>query len=326
MNAQTLTTPKMTTLDYLEQNKLTTDDLDIDVNYYINEFLVESSLNMIFAQASQGKSFLVLAIAIKLLRENRIKKCLYLDLDNSTMALKSRSLDTLISENTNLTYIHSSKTERDGSEILFSLGNEVDTESKSLTGYLIIIDSIRDFMGGRDLNSDRDIIPVMKNLKKLREAGATIIFLHHTQKDSNGAMYKGSTSFIDSVDVSFKLESTKTDSNSLDYSLSVFKDRIPVNNASFTLNTDTFNLTRNDYSFNKLDPNEKDLIKKVQETLNTNPDGMNQSQLLTSLNKRVDDKTTIKNLKKFVDIYWNISTHPTKSNNITYFPLEQKVA
>ena len=317
------TTTPMTVLDYLELNKLTPADLEIDVNYYINEFLVESSLNMIFAKASQGKSFLVLAIAIKLLRENRIKKCLYFDYDNSTMALKSRSLDRLTTENKNLTYIHSSKTEIDGSELLFKLGSEADTEAKSLTGYLIIIDSIRDFMGGRDLNSDKDIIPVMKNLKKLRESGATIIFLHHTQKDSNGAMYKGSTSFIDSVDVAFKLESIQVDGKTLDYELSVFKDRIPVNKAEFRLDTTTFNLFRNDYAINKLDPKEQNLIPKVQKVLEENPNGLNQSQLTNSLSKIGSAKTIIKYLDKFQGTYWIKSNGFRKGNAILYYPLQQ---
>ena len=59
--------------DFFDEYKLTAEDLHEDVTYLVNDFLVEQSITMIFAKASQGKSYFVLFLALKLLREKKIK-------------------------------------------------------------------------------------------------------------------------------------------------------------------------------------------------------------------------------------------------------------
>ncbi|WP_257936089.1 hypothetical protein [Campylobacter lari] len=47
------------------------------------------------------------------------------------------------------------------------------------------------------------MIKVFNELQKIRDNGATIIFLHHQPKqkpDENNKVYKGATTFLDSVD------------------------------------------------------------------------------------------------------------------------------
>ncbi|WP_277620714.1 hypothetical protein [Campylobacter blaseri] len=51
------------------------------------------------------------------------------------------------------------------------------------------MDSIRDFMRG-DMTKDKDVIPVLENLKSLRSKGATVIFLHHQTKQKMEKMIK----------------------------------------------------------------------------------------------------------------------------------------
>ena len=312
-------------ITYLQVNKLVPADLDIEVNYLINEFLIESSLNMIFASAGQGKSFLILSIAIKLLQEGKVKKCLYLDMDNSTMALKSRQLDELLINNPDLYYIHHSKTDRSASDILFQLADEVNIEAKSLQGYLIVFDSIRDFLGGRDMNSDKDIMPVMEAMKKLREAGATIVFLHHAKKDTDAKneVYKGSTSFMDSVDVSYHLQSKKESENNLSYSLTVAKDRIPVNNGSFSLDTNTLSLTQQNYQLSGLTSPQQKFIADIETALALNPMGINQSKLLLAIGTNSDNKTARKYLQQFSDQFWISKRTPEAKNSLNYFPLKE---
>lgn len=310
---------------YLQVNKLVPADLDIEVNYLINEFLIESSLNMIFASAGQGKSFLILSIAIKLLQEGKVKKCLYLDMDNSTMALKSRQLDELLTNNPDLYYIHHSKTDRSPSDILFQLADEVNIEAKSLEGYLIVFDSIRDFLGGRDMNSDKEIMPIMNAMKKLREAGATIVFLHHAKKDTDAKkeVYKGSTSFMDSVDVSYHLQSKKDSANKLSYSLTVAKDRIPVNNSAFSLDTKTLSLTQQNYTLKELKPKEQEFIADVIKVLEPLTVGINQTNLLLALGTDNDNKTARKRLQMFSDQFWITKRTPEAKNSLNYFPLKK---
>jgi len=306
-------------LNFFSYNKLTPKDLDIKVNYLMHEFLVEQSLNMIFAAAGQGKSYCILAIAIKLLVEGKINKCIYLDMDNSTIALKTRGLDTLIDNNPNLEYLHHSKVENIADK-LFTLADSIPVGEKALQSYMIVIDSIRDFLGGRDMNSDKELKPVLDKLKKLREAGATIVFLHHMPKDST-EVYKGSTSFNDSVDVSYRLTSEKPSKNILDYSLSVYKERIPVNHASFKLNTNTLELVSQNYVLNSLDQPQQKFIADVENILEDNIDGINQTNLLLALGKKKDDKTALKYLKTFDSQFWKSTRIPEIKNSLNYYPM-----
>lgn len=311
-------------LNHCTSKKLTVEDLDIEVEYLMNEFLVKESLNMIYASAGQGKSFNVLAIANTLLLEGKIKQCLYLDMDNGTIALKSRGLDTLIDKHNNLHYIHHSKIDMQGSVLLEKLASEADTERRSLLDYLIVFDSIRDFIGGRDMNSDKEIMPVLNALKKLREAGATVVFLHHSKKDSNGniEMYKGSTAFMDSSDVVYLLQSEKKDQKTLAYALTVMKDRLPVADSAFLLNTKTFSLTQQNYDLNRLTDAQRQMIKEVEAVLYNHQNGINQTNLLKAINKTNDDKTARKYLKQFSGQFWKSKIVPEAKNSINYFPID----
>ena len=310
-------------LNHCTSKKLTVEDLDIEVEYLMNEFLVKESLNMIYASAGQGKSYIVLSIAVTLLLEGKIKKCLYFDMDNGTIALKSRGLDTLIAQHDSLQYIHHSKIDMQGSVILEKLALEANTEHKSLEDYLIVFDSIRDFVGGRDMNSDKEIMPVLNSLKKLREAGATVVFLHHAKKDSDGRkeVYKGSTSFIDSTDVAYLLQSEKKNQKTLSYSLTVMKDRLPVADSAFLLDTKTFSLTQQNYDFNRLTDAQRQMIKEVEAVLNNHQNGINQTNLLKAINKTNDDKTARKYLKQFSGQFWKSKVNPETKNSLNYFPI-----
>ncbi len=312
-----------TVIDYLIANKLTINDLNVEVDYLIEGFLIKQSLTMIFASAGQGKSFLVLALAIKLLDARRINRCIYLDMDNSTMALKARELDKIVESHPNLHYIHHSKIKNSAKNLLETLAKEANIDEKSLNDTLIIFDSIRDFLGGRDMNSDRDVIPMMDNLKRLREAGATIIFLHHTSrsKEANTSQYKGSSSFLDSVDVAYELKSEKTSPRHLEYQLMVHKDRIPVNNTSFSLETEPISLTLKDFTIESLAKNEKHIVVKVKKVLETQVKGINQSQLLTAIGSSSDDKTSRKVLDKHIGTHWLCENNPQQNNSKNYYPI-----
>ena len=92
------------------------------------------------------------------------------------------------------------------------------------------------------MNNDQDIIPIMEKLKLLRDAkGMTIIFLHHTPKNDQ-MQYKGSTSFIDSVDFAYVLEPHHTKST-LNFKFIGAKKRIGGENFSLNINLNTHDTT-----------------------------------------------------------------------------------
>lgn len=309
-------------LNYLMANQLTADDLNEEVEYLIENFLVKSSLNVFFAKAGQGKSFLMLALAVSLIKGGQIEQCIYLDMDNSKAALKNRNIDKLLVKHPELTYIHNSKIYEDSSGIIDKLASDARKYNDAFKGVLFIFDSIRDFMGGRDMNSDRDIMPLMAQLKELREAGATIIFLHHTTKESDGQLFKGSTSFIDSVDVGYAL-SSKRSGNHLSYQLMVYKDRISVESCAFELNTETMELQSENLKIASMSEHEASFVQDVQGWLAFyGNDGVKQSELLKRVGKSPDDKTARKYLQKHIDDMWKVEKRPAENNATYYFPME----
>ena len=305
--------------DFFDEYKLTAEDLHEDVTYLVNDFLVEQSITMIFAKASQGKSYFVLFLALKLLREKKIKKCVYIDMDNGKKALKSRGLDVQLSTHENLTYIHRSTLRGiNHLDMVDRMVREAKSDPGRFNGYLIIIDSIRDFLAGRDMNKDKDIIPVMDNLKVLRDSGATIIFLHHSTKEREGNYYKGTTTFIDSIDVAYGLKKTEIERHRItSYALTVEKDRIAVDNTGFELNTETGELIGGNYEAANMGEEETDFVSEVRAALN-NCELINQGELLQEIGKKKDDKTALKRLKKFEGVFWLSQRVSEKNNAVLY--------
>jgi replicative DNA helicase len=82
-------------------------------------------------------------------------------------------------------------------------------KSTNLQEVLIVIDSIKNFMGGKDRDKNKDVSEVLQTLKELRAKGATVIFLHHTnkpQKDLQESDYAGSSAFEEDSGNTFLLK------------------------------------------------------------------------------------------------------------------------
>lgn len=95
---------------------------------------------------------------------------------------------------------------------------------------LIIFDTLLKFHGG-DENSSRDMGKISKHLTKIRNAGATVVVLHHKGKGT-GSAYRGSSEIVGGVDVAYSLSKDKEDGKIL--SLKGIKNRF-VSEPSLTL-------------------------------------------------------------------------------------------
>lgn len=314
---------KKSVLASIKSKALKPEDLNVVVNYLVHNFIVEQSLIMLYAKGGQGKSFFTLALAVQLIKTGNIKECIYLDMDNSIAALKARGLDKILEDTKELSYIHQSKLDNSAQSYLDEILDSVSQSEVELPleSVLIVVDSIRDFLGGRDMNSDKDIRPLMEKMKTLRDRGATVIFLHHTTKEGDGDQYKGSTSFRDSVDLAFSLSSVKK-GEKLMYGLRVDKDRIPVESCAFELDTRSMELVSENFELNQMNENEANFIKQTTALLSTNQSGINQSKLLVSLGTYKDNKTAIKYLQKYNGKFWESRKEPKANNATLYFPLD----
>jgi len=288
----------------LKEFALNVEDLYEEVEYLIENFLIKQSLTMLFARAGEGKSYFVLCLCVFLLTIAKVKKVIYMDFDNSTASLKSRKLDGIIRKfGENFLYIHRKKVDNQ-SKLLDELVSGV--YGSDFSDCIIVIDSIRDFLGGKDMNLDKDIIPLMDKLKALREMGATVIFLHHATKNTEKLTAKGSTSFNDSVDCAFALNLVNKFTNSLKVALTVVKDRLPVENKAFEIDTSTNTLVVTDYAVATMSNEDMEFIENVQKVLELSSDGINQNALLAQLGYRKDDKSAIKKLNAFNGRFYSV--------------------
>jgi predicted ATP-dependent serine protease len=308
----------LNSFEFLNQYRLTAEHLQEEPNFLIPNFLAERSLSMFFAKGGSGKSYLAISMALKLLKEQSIKTVLYIDMDNSLVALKRRRLDKIIAENPDFQYIHSSRMNSSPLGLIDEVIKQGKRTPALLENALIILDSVRDFIVGRDMNSDRDVSPVMEKLKQLREAGATVIFLHHTSKEGG---FKGSTAFRDSVDISYALSSERN-KNQLVFTLEIDKDRLGVDGCvAFELDTETMMLESANFTMASVSDYKRQFIEKAKTIVNQYPDGITQTPLLKELGTTSDDKTARKYLKEFEGRFWTMKKLPQQNNASCYYPI-----
>ncbi len=308
-------------LNFLRNKKINAEDLNREVEHLIKGLLVKNTLNMWFASGGKGKSLLALSLSIKLLKENLINEVFYLDMDNSVIALKNRNLEKLINQISNLRYIHKIKIDSP-KKLLKDMSASALSNKELFQNKLIIIDSIRDFLSGSDINHDTQVQPILEYLKHIREAGATIVFLHHISKSGvENKQSKGATAFRDSVDCSYYIDSNKISENMRSYTLTNDKDRIGfAENLAFEMDVKNLTLNLGNYEIATMDKREMEFVNKVKDILSEN-NGIKQTELLRMLDK-LHDKTTIELLKKYTDIFW--ITHIGDKNAKMYFLIKEK--
>lgn len=189
------------------------DQLDIDVEkieklrveYIISGVLVKAEITMIAAKPGQGKSLITLAICNMGLLAGSVAKVIYFDADNGGTTLSERGISMVKQRHgKKFRYIHdSTSTKAQMWQLIKAL------KSTNLQNVLIVIDSIKNFMGGKDRDKNKDVSEVLQVLKELRAKGATVIFLHHTnkpQKDLQESDYAGSSAFEEDSGNTFLLK------------------------------------------------------------------------------------------------------------------------
>lgn len=204
-------------------------DLDIekiktaDVEYLIDGFIVKHEVTLFAAKPSSGKSLCSCAVANMALLSGKINIVVYFDADNGATTLSERGIPVLKElHGSKFRYIHDTSASK--SE-MFQLIKAL--ESIDLHGYLIIFDSIKNFMSpGGDRSSNKDVSLLLDMTKRLRRQGATVFVLHHTnkpQKDFQELTYAGSSAFEEDVSNAYML---KYNSHRKAFIFKPFKNRV----------------------------------------------------------------------------------------------------
>lgn len=189
-----------------------------------------------------------------------------------------------------------------------------------LTNTLFILDSIKNFiLGDRDKN--KDVSEFMRLVKALRDAGATVIFLHHTNKPQKdlGENYAGSSAFLEDTTNAFILE------NNPDKQTFIFKTIKARNgdlkNKAFQFDLYKHRLIEVDLLWASENKNDTKIVDEIIEFLSNNKEA-NYTQIKNYLIGEgiVKDKSKIANiLNNYCGVLW--AKEKIKENNKSIYKL-----
>lgn len=280
---------------FLDESSLRANDFDKQHEFLIDRFLPSKLITMIYAAGGSGKTYLAYGIVKRLCEMG--KELFYLDFDNPVNVLKERRCDELlINRYKNLRYIQRSTLKMQSHELIFEL------ESSAIKGAyencVFVLDSLTNFC---DLFNDNRLMRLFDALKNMREADATIIILHHSNK--NGKNYQGSACIRNAVDCMYKLSQKPSNDDELNFVLEVDKERAAIVDNAFNLNVETLELNELEKSIADMSEYEFEFTNKVMAILKAN-DSLIKTELLNAMGHEKDDKTARECLDKFDGRLW----------------------
>lgn len=261
---------------------------NISTTYLISDFIVDSEITMIAGKPGGGKSLTMVAICNEIMLNKSAKYVFYFDFDNSITTLKDRCLDILLDQFNNFLYftpINKTSGDSIGESEIWTAINEL--ENTYLQKVLIVFDSAKNFLeSGADRDKNKDVSPLMKRLKRLRSNGATVIFLHHTnkpQKDINELTYAGSSAWLEDASNAFILNNNDFTSSFL---FSPVKKRIgSLLEQAFTYNEETMLLSKIDIQDAKQTKEDIEIRNIILKFISEHPERPTYSEILNTCTK-----------------------------------------
>jgi len=259
---------------------------------YIDDFLYSNSVTLIYAPPKQGKTWLGYGLTTTLIKREDVKGVIYVDMDNGLSSLKERSIDEKFINHPKIEYVSRAKIDCTPIEYLRRIVAEATVGNYK--GYTFFLETTKDFV---DTDSKSQSVEFMQLVMKMRDAGATVVIMHHATKQV----------FINSPDNVYEMTQKAREEEKLHFMLSVTHARTLVKDVGVTVNTQTLELTKLDEVYATMSEYEEEFVRKGKEALKKNPDGLNKSQLLEAIGYRRDDKTAQNTLDKFADKFFRFT-------------------
>ncbi|WP_305862491.1 AAA family ATPase [Helicobacter cholecystus] len=285
-------------LDFLENYELKTSKLHEKIEFLIEGVLPKKLITIIYANGGSGKSFLSLALAQRLKKSVLVKKIVYIDLDNPLNVLVERNIENLI--DCKLTYIHrSSLSNTTPMELLCAI--EEKALGNAYEGVVFILDSLRNFT---DIDNDSRAMRLMNALMNIREAGGSILCLHHSNKD--GRNFKGSNHIHNSADCMFELSRIE----GLNLLITPTKERVGLKKQALSIDPMSLEMSEVDEKIVGMNEREKEFVASVKEVLKGKE--IAQSQILLALGYEKDHQWARKTLGEFEGVFWECRVEKNK--------------
>lgn len=209
---------------------------EIPTTYLIEDLIVEDTICMLSGESGIGKTWFYLELAVKLatgqlfLDKYKGQKygTLIIDKENKMSMIKNRLAMLTREKDLN---IHVTNNQ----EIILSDDwiNMIIETCHRLNLRMVVFDSLRRVFVGNENNSD-EVNEIYKKLHKLREAGITVLLIHHHNKGENKSP-RGSSDLVNQLDIHLALEK-----NGTQLKLTIPKTRwFPPAPVSIRIDTDT---------------------------------------------------------------------------------------
>ncbi len=183
-------------------------------------FLVEGGVNFVVGKGGEGKSYLSLHIAINLKREGY--RVFYLDFDNGRGLIKTRTsgdipalaeidenylfyFDTAYLSDLSISLGYTGKDKN--FKLIQAFGKLLEYSVKNGEKPVLIIDTFQKVVG--QTIDEKRVIPFMDLLRDIASKGITVVVLHHTTKQTERTIYKGSTAISDLADMVWYISAIK---------------------------------------------------------------------------------------------------------------------
>lgn len=302
-------------LEFIDEFALNENDLNERVEFLIPHFLPKKMISTIYADGGNGKSYLSAAVVKLLSHKPCVKSIIYVDLDNPLSALLERGYKENLLNIPKIKYLHRGKIKIQPNELILSL--EKYALGNSFEGVVLVLDSLRNFC---DIDNDKQALELFDRLMNLREAGATIIALHHSNKD--GRNFKGSSNIRNSTDIMFALERLEGEDGVVSVYLHAQKERVGIKSQAFGIRLKDLSLCEVNPLVANMNIKQKELVSKVKAHLAKGK--ANKTQLLLACGFEKDDKFARGVLEDFEGIFWKASLGGYKNKALEYELLKEE--
>lgn len=284
--------------NFLRGSTLDQEDFILDKQEaYIDDFLYSNSVTLIYSPPKQGKTWLGYGITTTLIKRDDVKAVIYVDMDNGLSSLKERAIDEKFINHPKIEYVSRAKIDCSSIEYLRKIVGEATVGNYK--GYIFFLETTKDFV---DTDSKSQSVEFMQLVMKIRDAGGTVIIMHHATKA--GRTISGVQVFINSPDNVYEMTQKAREEDKLHFMLNVTHARTLVKDIGVTVNTQSLELTKLDEVYSTMSEYEEEFVRKGKEALKKNPNGLGQTELLKYIGYEKTDKTARDTLEKFIDKFW----------------------
>ncbi len=179
-----------------------------DQKYYISQFIPQGGIVFMHAEPGHAKSWLAFVISDWILTNSPGTEVWYIDMDSGVIFTKKRVNILRKKYNERFKYVSQAKSDvtKERANIKL-LADYSKAKTLDLSRSVFVVDSLLKFTGG-NINESNKVIPFTNDLEAMRNAGATIILIHHNKKakdDDGKGVFMGSQAILSAIDVQYSV-------------------------------------------------------------------------------------------------------------------------